>query len=58
MTLGHGTQRVEPSLCPSMFQDLAEVEPPETDVAFVSNLVKLLTVCSMFVIFVSNEATV
>ena len=27
---------VEPLLCPSMFQDLAEPEPLETDVAFVS----------------------
>ena len=30
---------VEPSLCPSFFQDLAEPDPLETDVAFVSNVV-------------------
>ena len=42
----------------SIFQDLGEVEPMETDVAFVSNLVGLLTICSIFVIFVPCEATV
>ena len=53
---------VEPSLCPSMFQDLTEPDPLETDVAFVSNVVtqtaRLLTICSIFVIFASYEATV
>ena len=44
MTLGHGTPRdpvaVEPSLCPSIFQDLAEPDPLEADVdTFVSNAV-------------------
>ena len=49
---------VEPLLCPSMSHDLAESEPLETDVAFVSNLqmravreltfsVKVLTFCSI-----------
>ena len=51
---------VEPSPCPNTFQDLAEPEPVETDVAFVSNMVtraaRVLTICSMFVIF--YEATV
>ena len=48
---------VEPLLCPSMFHDLAEPEPLETDVAFVSILhmraareltcsVRVLTFCS------------
>ena len=50
---------VEPSLCPSIFQDFAEPDPLETDVAFVSNMVKraarLLTICSIFVIFVSKR---
>ena len=52
----------EPSLCPRKFQDLAEPDPLETDVAFVSNAVtraaRLLTICSIFVIFASHEATV
>ena len=52
----------EPSLCPSLFQDLAEPDPLETDVALVSNVVtraaRLLTICSIFVIFASHEATV
>ena len=52
---------VEPVLCPSMFQDLAEPDPLETVVAFVSNAVtraaRLLTICSIFVIFASYEAT-
>ena len=53
---------VEPPLCRSMFQDLAEPEPLETDVAFVSNMVtraaRLPTTCSIFVIFAPYEATV
>ena len=53
---------VEPSLCPSKFHDLAESDPLETDVAFVSSMVtraaRLLTICSIFVIFASYEATV
>ena len=53
---------VEPLLCPSKFQELAEPEPLGTDVAFVSNVVtraaRLLTICSIFVIFASKEATV
>ena len=53
---------VEPSPCPSMFQDLGEPNPLDTDVAIVSNVVtraaKLLTICSMFVIFASYDATV
>ena len=53
---------VEPSLCPSKFQEFAEPEPLETHVACVSNVVtraaKLLTICSIFVIFASYEATV
>ena len=53
---------VEPLLCPNMFHDLAESEPLETDVAFVSNVVtqadRLVTICSIFVIFASYEATV
>ena len=53
---------VEPSLCPSVFHDLAEPDPLETDDAFVSNVVtraaRLLTICSIFVIFASYEATV
>ena len=52
----------EPVLCPSMFQDLADPDPLETDVAFVSNVVtraaRLLTICSIFVIFASYKATV
>ena len=50
---------VEPVLCPSMFQDLAEPDPLETVVAFVSNVVTraamLLTIGSIFVIFASYE---
>ena len=52
----------EPSLCPRKFKDLAEPDPLETDVALVSNVVtraaRLLTICSIFVIFESYEATV
>ena len=53
---------LEPSLCPSIFQDLAEPEPLDTKAAFVSNMVtraaRLLTISSTFVIFASYEATV
>ena len=53
---------VEPSLCPSLFQDLAEPDPLEADVAFISKVAtraaRLLTICSIFVIFASYEATV
>ena len=46
----------------SKFQELAEPEPLETDVAFVLKVVeqaaRLLTICSIFVIFASYEATV
>ena len=61
----HGTPRdpvaVEPSPCPRTLQDLAESEPLETDVAFVSNAAtrasKLLTLFNVRV-FASYEATV
>ena len=53
---------VEPVLCPSMFQDFAEPDSLDTVVAFVSHVVtraaRLLTICSIFVIFASCEATV
>ena len=53
---------VEPSLCPSGFQELAEPEPLEAEATFVSKVVtqaaRLSTICSMFVIFASYEATV
>ena len=46
----------------SKFQELAEPEPLETDVALDSIMLtraaKLLTICSLFVIFASCEATV
>ena len=52
---------VETSLCPSTFQDLAEQDPVETDVAFCSIVVaraaRLPTICSIFVIFASYGAT-
>ena len=52
---------VEPPLCPSIFQDLAEPDPMETVVAFVSNVVtraaRLQDIFSIFVIFASYEAT-
>ena len=51
----------QPSLCPSIFQDLAELHPLETDVAFVSNVVtraaRLPTIGSIFV-FASYGASV
>ena len=49
---------VELSLCPSVFQDRAEPEPLDTDVAFVSNVVTRAAICSIFVIVASYEATV
>ena len=51
---------VEPSLCPSIFQDLAEPDPLETDVAFVSILhmraVRELTFSVRVLTFCSNAA--
>ena len=53
---------MERSLSPCKFQDLAEPEPLETDVAPVSNVVtraaRLSTICSKEVIFASYEVTV
>ena len=50
---------VEPSLCPSEFQALAEPEPLEADVSNrVTRAARLLTICSIFVIYASYEATV
>ena len=53
---------VKPLPCPSKFQELAEPKPLETDVAFDSKAVtraaRLLTICSVFVIFASCKATV
>ena len=52
---------VEHSLCPSKFQELADPQPLETDVAFVSYMVtraaRLLTICSIFVSFASYEVS-
>ena len=53
---------VEPSLCPSKFQELAEPEPLEAEAAFVykveTRAARLLRIRSIFVIFASYEATV
>ena len=50
-----GPVAVEPSPCPSTFQELAEPEPPEADVAFVKILhmraVRELTFCAMVLTF-------
>ena len=53
---------VEPSDCPSKFQDFAEPEPLEAEAALVSDVAtraaRLLTICSTLVILAEKAATV
>ena len=53
---------VEPSQCPSKFQELAEPEPLEAEAEIVSSAAtraaRLLTICSTFVILAEQVATV
>ena len=53
---------MEPSACPSKFQDLAEPEPLEPEAAPISKVAtraaRLLSICSTFVILAVLEATV